>query len=126
MQLLEDGGVLGVDSADNRGQEEGQTLDSNVVQEEDEGSGENGRVEDTAKGLLLVQLVEHTVLADTLRLDTGNGQVLLCLGQPAGRLWSVGQGEEGDDGDDAGDDAFNREDHPPSLQRTERFQIEDG
>jgi hypothetical protein len=51
VQLLLDNAVVGVDGADNGGEEEGETLDGNVVAEEDEGDLESDGVGDTAPPL---------------------------------------------------------------------------
>lgn len=121
--LVHDGGA-GVDSAYDGGREEGKALHGDVVQEEDEGCGEDDGVEDAAEGLLPVELVEDFVLSYALRLDAGDGEVLLFLGQPSGGLRAVGECEEGDKSQEASDDAFNGENHSPAGERAEGVQCQ--
>lgn len=97
VQLLFDDGLFRIDGLDDRRQEEGQALNSDIVEQEDEGCGQRHRAEDAAKDLRLVNLVEDLCLSDTLGLDASNGEILLLLAEPARGLGPVGEGEERDE-----------------------------
>lgn len=125
VELLGDDGGLGVDRPDDGGGEEGEALDGDVVEEEDEGGGEGDGAEDAAEDLDGVELVQHLGGGDTLRLDPGDGEILLRLGEPLGGLGPVGQGDERDEGEDAGDDALDGEDHPPPVKAAEVGELQD-
>ena len=105
-QLQSDRRSTGEERAHNRGQEEGDTLDGDVVEHEAESHGDGRDVEDTAEDLLGAHLVDD--LGDGVRvvcLHPRNGDPLLLDGQPASRLDSVGQREESDDAKSDSDDA---------------------
>mgnify|MGYP006976744950 CR=1 FL=1 len=94
VQLLHNGGLIGVNSANDGRGEEGQTLDGDVVQTVADGSSPYDRARDATEQLLPVHLVQNLSCADTLRLDAGDGEVLLFLGEPASGFRAVGEGEE--------------------------------
>jgi hypothetical protein len=125
VELLRDDSVLGIDSADDRRGEESKTLDSDVVQKEDERSGQNDRVENAADRLLLVELINNLALPYTFRLDASDSKILFLLIEPTGCLRAVGKGEERDYGKNARNDALDSENHPPALEATERVESED-
>lgn len=116
MQLLGDYSVLRIDGADNGRREEGKTLNCDVVEQEDERRGEDYRIEYAAERLRLVELVYNCSLADALRLDTSDGQVLLRRGKPPGSFRSICEREERYKRQTTGDDALNGEDHPPTRK----------
>lgn len=124
VQLLLDHGLFGIDRLHNRRQEESQALDSDVVEQEDKGRGQGDGAEDAAEDLGLVNLVEDLCLSDTLRLDTGNGEVFFLLSKPAGCLRPVREGEERNEGEADGDDSLDAKDHSPGVQtaKTGKFQ----
>lgn len=98
---------------DDRWKEEGQSLHSDVVQKENHRGSKSDRVENAGKQLLPVHLVEHLSSTDTLRLDTSNRQLALFRREPPRRLRTIGEREERNESQAAGDDTFNDEDHPP-------------
>lgn len=124
-ELGHDGGLAGVDGADDGGGEEADALDGDVVEQENERGAERHRVEDAAHELLDVHLVEDLGGADTLRLDAENGKVLLRLGEPASRLGTVSEGDVGNESKNAGDDALNGENHAPRGQAAKALELED-
>lgn len=126
VELLRYHRVLRVDCLDDGWQEKRKALDGDVVEEEDEGGGQGDRAEDATENFDGVDLVEHLGGPDTLRLDSGNGEILLFLAEPPGRLGTVGHGEKGNDGQATGDDAFDGKDHAPLMQTTEMVEGEDG
>lgn len=125
VQLLLDDGLFRVDGLDDRRQEEGQALDSDIVEQEDEGCGQCDGVEDAAEDLGLVNLVEDLCLPDTLGLDAGDGEVFLLLAEPAGGFGSVGEGEERNEREANCDDALYAEDHAPRVQTAKARQLQD-
>lgn len=126
VELLLDDGVIGVDVADDGGKEEGEALDGDIVEEEDEGDLESDRVGNTAQELGSVDAVNDFGLGKTLRLDSGDAKLLLLLGEPAGGLGSVGEGEEGDEAQGNSDDALDGEDHSPLVEAAKVVESENG
>lgn len=124
-ELLMHDGLARVDGFHDGGGEEGQTLNGDVVKQEDDGGGEDDGVEDATENFLVVHLVEHRGRAHTFGLDTCTGQDLLLGGQPACRLRSVSEGDVGDEGQTDGNDTFNGEDHPPAGHTAKAVQGED-
>ena len=118
-QLLEYDAVLRIDSCNNRRREECKALDSDIVEQENECCYKGVWVPDTLDRLGLIQFVKNLSCTNTFGLDTGFGEILLFLGKPTGGLGPVGQGEETDDGQTDGDDAFNCKYHAPVVQATE-------
>jgi len=94
VELLRDDGCLGVDGAHNGRGEESQSLNSDIIQKEDEGCDNGDWVEDTTHNLLHVELVEDFGRCNTFSLDTGNCEVLLFLSEPISRRGTVSQSEE--------------------------------
>lgn len=119
MQLLRNNAVprTRVDSANDSWRKECQALNSDVVQQKDEGCGQYDGVEDASDCLLFVKLVQDLILTDALRLDASDGQILFLLAEPSSSLWSVCEGDEGDEREEAGDDSLDGEDHAPLFQR---------
>lgn len=124
VELLLDNAVIGVDAADNGGEEESETLDSDVVEEEDEGDLEGDRVGNTAPELDSVDTVDDFGLGETFGLDTGDAEILLLLGEPAGCLGSVGKGDESEKTEADGNDTLNSKDHSPGVKATEVVKLE--
>lgn len=98
VQLLLDDAVVRVYGPDDRGQEEGEALDGDVVEEENNGDLEGDGVGHAAGQLGAVHAVEDLSGANTLRLDTSDTQFFFFLGEPAGCFRAVGEGKEGDEG----------------------------
>lgn len=124
VKLLLDDAVVGVDGADDSRKEEGETLDSNVVAEENAGDLESDGVGDTAPELDSVDTVDDFGLGKTLRLYTGDAKLLLLLCEPAGGLGSVGEGDKGEETKTDGDDTFNGKDHAPSVKTSKVVELE--
>lgn len=77
--LLEDDGVARVDCPYDSGEEEGEPLDGDVVEEEDGGYCDGDGAEDTTQKLLLVELVEDGGCAYALGLHACDCEVaFLC------------------------------------------------
>jgi len=125
VQLQGDEGVGWVDGLDDGRSEKCKTLDSDVVEQEDEGGSDRDRREDTAEHLGLVHLVENFSRSDTFGLDTSDSQILLLLREPLRGGWTIGESEERDHGKTDGDDAFDGEDHAPRVQTAEAVHSED-
>lgn len=66
-------GAIPIDGS-SRWQEESETLNSNIVQEENEGYTNSGRAENAAHNLGLVDLVQNGSGADILGLHSSNRQ----------------------------------------------------
>jgi hypothetical protein len=66
MELLRDDAIFGVDGLDDRGEEKGQTLYGDVVQEEYEGGRKSDRAKDAEENLSNVELVQDFGSTDTL------------------------------------------------------------
>lgn len=116
VQLLRHHGRMRVDSLDDCRREESQSLDGDVVQQEDKRGGQRDGAEDAAQRLGKVQLVENLSGTNTLRLDARNGQILLFLCEPTGSFRSVGHRHEGDERNADGDDAFDGKKHTPATE----------
>lgn len=82
-------------------------------------------VENAAKRLGPVHLVQDLGSGNVLRLHASDGQILFLLGQPARGGRSVGQRGEGDQRKNAGDNAFDSENHAPAVQAAEAVELED-
>lgn len=125
VQLLRYNRVARVNRADNCWSEEGQSLNSDVVQQEDERGSQNDGIENATERLLPVKFIKDFVLANALRLNTCNGEVLLFLAEPPSSLWSICEGEERDECENASDDALDSENHSPARQRAKGVKGED-
>lgn len=125
VKLLLDGAVLGVDGSNDGGEEESKTLDSDVVEEEDEGDLKSDGVGDTTPELDSVDTVDDLSLSETLRLDTGNAEILLLLSEPSSSLGSISECDESDETKTNGDDTLNSKDHSPVVKATEVGELED-
>lgn len=125
VKLLLDGAVLGVDGSDNGGEEESKTLDSDVVEEEDEGDLKSDGVGDTTPELDSIDTVNDFSLSKTLRLDTGDAKVLLLLSEPSSSLGSICECDESDETKTDGDNTLNSKDHSPVVKATEVRELED-
>ena len=123
-ELLLDDALVRVDGGDDGGGEERETLDGDVVKEESPAREEDDGVEDAGFELLGVHLVDDLGLADTLGLDTRNGEVTLLLGEPFGGCGVVGEGKEADEGQANGNDALNTKDHSPTVKAAEVVELE--
>ena len=66
VELLRNDAAFGVDCLNDRGGEEGDTLDGDIVKEEYEGGRHSNGAEDTAKGLRHVELVQDFGGSNTL------------------------------------------------------------
>ena len=124
-ELQEDDAGVGVDGLDDGGGEEGETLDRDVVEEEDEGRGERDGAQDPAEDLGRVDPIQDFGRADPLGLDPRDGEIFLLLAQPSRRRRSVGQREEGDDGETTRHDPLDDKDHPPRAQPPEMRELQD-
>lgn len=91
-------------------------MHSDVVEHEDEGNKEGGRAENTAEEFGGIDTIEDSGLTNTLRLDTGDGEIFFFLSEPAGRFRSIGQSEESNDANADSDDAFDEENHAPCTE----------
>lgn len=72
--MLLDGGVARVESPDNGGREERDTLHGDVVQEENEGDDDGAWREDTLQHASLVDLVQDDGGSHGLSLDAGGSK----------------------------------------------------
>jgi hypothetical protein len=124
VKLLLDGAVLGVDGSDDGRKEESKTLDSDVVEEEDEGDLKSDGVGDTAPELDSIDAVNDFGLSETLGLDTGDAEILLLLSEPSSSLGSIGESDESDETESDGDDTLNSKDHSPVVKATEVGKLE--
>lgn len=124
-ELLADGRGFLVQGADDSGEEESHALNGDVVEQEDEGNLDCHGGGHATDQLGLVNAVNDLGLTDTLRLDTGNAELLLLLREPAGGLRAVSEGSEGEDAEADSDDALDDEDHAPRLGASERVHVED-
>jgi hypothetical protein len=77
--------------------EESDTLDGNVVEEEDEGGDKSCRVRDSVLDRLPVESVDNVGSSNVLRLDADLSERLLLGGEPAGRSGAVGEEEQSAD-----------------------------
>lgn len=126
VELLHDEGLARVDGADDGRGEEGEALDRDVVEQEDERGRQRYGRHHAQPQLLLVHVVEHDRLADALGADAALGHLALLGGQPAGRGGAVGEGQERDKSQAAGDDAFNDKDHAPRRDGADVVERQDG
>lgn len=125
VQLLADDRVVGVDCGHDGREEEGHGLRCDVVKEEDPRANDRVRVEDTEDKLALIDLVEHSLRTDILRLDARNSERLLLGVEPARRLRAVGQRKEGNNTQADRDDSLDEEEVPPAVQAPDVVNLED-
>ena len=59
---------------------EGESLHSDIVEQEDKRRDDGDRIENAEYELLPIQLIQHNRGRHTLRLDARNSEVLLLLG----------------------------------------------
>lgn len=124
-ELLLDSRFAWVDRPDNGRRKEGDTLNGDVVEEENQTDDESRRCQNSLLDSARVHLVQDCGGSSVLGLDSGRGKILFFLGQPSCDFWTISHQHVRADADDCGDDAFDQEDLLPSVDFANAVDFED-
>lgn len=92
IELLLDGCLQGIDRSHDTRKEEGQPLNGDVVEQEDEGSGQGHRAPDSRDEFSGIDLIQHLGGTGALTLDSSNGEALFVLSEPPRRFRTIREG----------------------------------
>lgn len=114
-----------VDCCNDRRSEKRDSLNGNVVQQEDETDYQCGWSEDSLLDRTDVHLIKYDNSTNLLRLDSTGGKVLFLLRQPSGLFRPVRHQEIRCKTNDGSDDSFNQENLLPCVYLADTVYFQD-
>lgn len=96
-----------------------------IIEEEDYCRRHYYGIENTSLNLRAAEIVQQLIRGGTLGFDPGDGQISLLQSQESRRIGPIYQDKERKNGDAAGDDALDEENHAPAFHGADVVESQD-